>query len=111
MSVARSHRRIRLAGCAVHGQLVLELDLLVEALPCGAQNWRRAEKIKGLARVRLRKRWRFALSFFSQGFRPGLGVCRAYGAVRRNFKLKISDSKWRQRQRIRWRDDALRSSG
>jgi hypothetical protein len=33
-----------------------------------------------LARVRRRKRWRFALPFFTQGFRPGLGLCRAYGA-------------------------------
>ena len=37
MSVARSAREIRLAGCAVHGQLVLELDFL------------RKEKLKPLA--------------------------------------------------------------
>ena len=44
MSVSRAQRKIRLAGCAVHGQLVLELDFLLDTLAFSVRSWRRAEK-------------------------------------------------------------------
>ena len=56
MSVSRAQRKIRLAGCAVHGQLVLELDFLAEALPSVYKVGGAQKEFKSLARVRLRKR-------------------------------------------------------
>ena len=57
------------------GNLKFETALLVSQGGGSA-----TESNQALARVRLCKRWRVALFLGSQGFRPGLGVCRAYGA-------------------------------
>ncbi len=75
-------REIPLYACAVRRQLVLELDFL----------WRKKRKNFGIVRINEVSTWLrhetcvapTALGLFdilrTQGFHPGLGVCRAYGA-------------------------------
>jgi hypothetical protein len=88
MSVSRSHRRIRLAGCAVHGQLVLELDFLVAALPHSARSWRRAEQIQKPCAGEAAQAVALRAVFFFPGLPAWAKLCRASGAVLRKFQIE-----------------------